>query len=77
MKGYFYDEGYLRTSCREFSLANLSNKLVHLTNDAIQKKADDYGKFENANKLSYIDFQNFLDKNHESKNINFDRDLLP
>lgn len=35
MKGYFYDEGYLRTSSREFTINNLSNKLVHLTNDAI------------------------------------------
>lgn len=35
LKGYFYDEGYLRTSSREFSINNLSNKLVHLTNDAI------------------------------------------
>ena len=56
MKGYFYDEGYLRTSSREFSIQNLSNKLVHLTNDAIQKKAEDYGKFECGNKLSYADF---------------------
>ncbi len=56
MKGYFYDEGYLRTSSREFSINNLSNKLVHLTNDAIQKHAADYGKFEAGNKLSYVDF---------------------
>jgi tubulin--tyrosine ligase len=56
LKGYYYQEGYLRTSCREFTNANLSNKLVHLTNDAIQKKAEDYGKFENANKISYSDF---------------------
>ncbi len=35
MKGYFYDEGYLRTSSREFSIKDLSNKFVHLTNDAI------------------------------------------
>lgn len=35
MKGYYYEEGYLRTSSREFSINNLSNKLVHLTNDAI------------------------------------------
>ena len=47
-RGYFYHEGYLRTSSREFSINNLSNKLVHLTNDAIQKKAEDYGKFENG-----------------------------
>ena len=56
MKGYFYEEGYLRTSSREFTISNLSNKLVHLTNDAIQKHAPDYGKFESGNKLSYIDF---------------------
>ncbi len=30
---------------------NLSNKLVHLTNDAVQKKSEDYGKFENGNKV--------------------------
>ncbi len=34
-KGYFYEEGYLRTSSREFSIKDLANKLVHLTNDAI------------------------------------------
>ncbi len=34
-----------------------------LTKDAIQKKAEDYGKFLNGNKLYYADFQNYLDKN--------------
>jgi len=34
-RAYFYEEGYLRTSCREFSLNNLSNRMVHLTNDAV------------------------------------------
>ena len=77
MKGYFYDEGYLRTSSREFSINNLSNKLVHLTNDAIQKHAVDYGKFEAGNKLSYVDFQNYLDKNFTSLNVCVDRDLIP
>ena len=55
-RGYFYREGYLRTSCREFDIDNLDNRLVHLTNDAVQKKASDYGKFENGNKISYEDF---------------------
>jgi hypothetical protein len=35
LKGYVYDDGYLRTSSRAFSKANLDNKLVHLTNDAV------------------------------------------
>jgi hypothetical protein len=55
-KVYIYEEGYLRTSCREYSINNLSNRLVHLTNDAVQKKADDYGKYEPGNKLSYNEF---------------------
>lgn len=35
LKGYWYADGYLRTSCREFTLANLSNRMIHLTNDAV------------------------------------------
>lgn len=56
IKGYFYKEGYLRTSCKEFSLNNLQSRMIHLTNDAVQKNSDDYGKYEPGNKLSYDDF---------------------
>ena len=56
LRGFYYEEGYLRTSCREYSNQNLSNKLVHLTNDAIQKNAAEYGKYETGNKLSYAEF---------------------
>lgn len=56
---------------------NLSNKLIHLTNDAIQKKAEDYGKYEPGNKLSYIDLQNYLDKHYSHLNVLMDRDILP
>ena len=38
--------------------------MIHLTNDAVQKKGEDYGKFEAGNKLSYADFQAYLDKNY-------------
>ena len=38
VKGYWYEEGYVRTTSREYTLKNLDNKLIHLTNDAIQKK---------------------------------------
>ena len=51
MKGYWYKDGYIRTSSKEFSLKNLGNRLIHLTNDAIQKKGEEYGKFENSNKV--------------------------
>lgn len=44
IKGYWYQDGYIRTTSYEFNLLNL-NGLVHLTNDAVQKYGKDYGKF--------------------------------
>ena len=76
-KAYYYTEGYLRTSCREFSLANLSNRMVHLTNDAVQKKSEDYGKYEPGNKMSYSEFQTYIDKHCGSLNVCYERDILP
>ena len=32
-----------------------------MTNDAVQKSHEDYGKYEPANKLSFADFQRHLD----------------
>lgn len=77
VKAYFYKEGYLRTSSKEFTLSNLANRMVHLTNDAVQKHAEDYGKFEPGNKLSYDDFQKYLSLNHGSLKVDFNRDLHP
>jgi hypothetical protein len=53
MRAYWYQEGYLRTSSEVFTLDNLEDPFIHLTNDAIQKNGDDYGKFEFGNKVSY------------------------
>lgn len=75
LQGYFYQEGYIRTSSKNFSLAS-TNKYVHLTNDAVQKKCEDYGKFEKANKMSYVDFQRYLD-NHYTSKVDFFSDILP
>jgi len=77
LKGYFYEEGYIRTSSKEFSLKNLSNRAIHLTNDAVQQKEEDYGRFESGNKLSFTDFQKYLDTTFKYLNINFLKDLLP
>eukprot|EP00826_Nyctotherus_ovalis_P048661 TRINITY_DN5755_c0_g1_i5.p1 TRINITY_DN5755_c0_g1~~TRINITY_DN5755_c0_g1_i5.p1 ORF type:complete len:761 (-),score=172.55 TRINITY_DN5755_c0_g1_i5:526-2808(-) len=77
IKGYFYEEGYIRTSCKEYTLKNLAQKAIHLTNDAVQKKDENYGKYENGNKLSFTDFQKYLDANYPALHIDFFRDLLP
>jgi hypothetical protein len=62
IKAYWYPEGYIRTSSSAFTLKRGGNLYVHLTNDAIQKNAEDYGKYEKGNKISYDKFQSYLDK---------------
>ena len=76
IQAYFYRDGYLRTSCQAFSMANIYDKYIHLTNDAIQKSSPVYGQFEDSNKLSYDDFQDYLSKNC-SPSINFSEKILP
>lgn len=41
--------------------------MIHLTNDAVQKKGDSYGKHQKGNKVSYEDFQKYLDTNYKKK----------
>ena len=52
-KGYWYSEGYIRTSSYEYNIKNCKDLYTHLTNDSIQQNSQDYGKFEKGNKLSY------------------------
>lgn len=54
-KGYVYRDCYFRTSSKPFNLEDFTRE-VHLTNDAVQVHDEDYGKYENANKLSINDF---------------------
>jgi hypothetical protein len=72
LKAYFYEDGYLRTSSREYTLDNYCSKIIHLTNDAVQKRDENYGKFESGNKLSFSEFQRYLDIEYSTK-----RDILP
>lgn len=44
IRGYFYQDGYVRTTSAPYSL-NQSQPGVHLTNDAVQKFLPTYGKF--------------------------------
>ena len=34
--------------------------MIHLTNDAVQKYSEDYGKFEKGNKISFEEFKKFI-----------------
>lgn len=77
LQAYFYTDGYLRTTSCEYNTKDVSNTFIHLTNDAIQKHSDEYGKFEDGNKLSYKDFQRYLDHHYPDKKINFVQEILP
>ena len=68
LKGYWFSEGYVRTSSKEYTLKNLDNKFIHLTNDCVQRKGEEYGRFETGNKVSFADFMKYLDATYK---INF------
>lgn len=55
MKVYLFRQGYLRTSSYQYSLNNdkLADLNVHLTNNAVQKYNQDYGRYESGNQLSF------------------------
>ena len=72
MKGYWYQEGYIRTSSQKFNTTNLEDKFIHLTNDAVQKHGTRYGKFEKGNKISFLEFLKFCEQNE----VDFQEQLL-
>ena len=51
--------------------------MIHLTNDAIQKHCPAYGKYEEGNKLSYAEFQRYLDNTYPDKKYSFLDQIYP
>jgi hypothetical protein len=79
MRGYFYQEGYIRTTSYKYKL-NDNSPAIHLTNDAVQKYCKDYGKYEKGNKLSYEEFDRYLQETNEfgqQEKISFFTHILP
>lgn len=76
IKGYWYKEGYVRTTSTEYSLKQSSGG-IHLTNDAVQKYLPEYGKYEKGNKLSYDDLSTYIDKYHKHLGKNFYQNVYP
>jgi len=79
IKAYYYQEGYLRTSSKDYSVRDLSRS-VHLTNEAVQIHNQDFGKHEAGNKVSYNDFNKYLHsycQENDLEKIDFFKDILP
>ncbi len=54
-RAYFFKEGYLRTSSEEYNLLanDITKDSIHLTNNAVQKNMENYGKYEEGNILAF------------------------
>lgn len=81
-KGYWFNEGYIRTSSFEYNNKNCKDLYTHLTNDSIQQNCQDYGKYEKGNKLSYSEFQKYLAQHSrkpkaEEEKSDFYKSILP
>ena len=46
---YIFKEGYLRLSSEDFTLNDIENPFIHLTNNAVQKYSHGYGEKEDGN----------------------------
>jgi tubulin--tyrosine ligase len=73
-RGYFFKQGYIRTSSYKFNLHDLEDRDVHLTNDAVQDRNDEYGKYEPGNKVSMEDFAQYM---QNERSISFQEAIVP
>ena len=60
-------------SSSDFTNDNLQDDYVHLTNNAIQKSAPNYGQYEEGNQLSFQDLRAWF----KNSDTDFDKDILP
>jgi len=67
-----YKNSYVRTSATEYTRDSL-DRAVHLVNDYVQKHEENYGKYEDSNKLSFDDFRAIM----ASHGKDFDKDVWP
>ena len=69
-RAYFFPLIYIRTSAVKYNIKNLDDKLIHLVNDAVQKKGEGYsekGSNKEACKMSQLEFETWV-----SRNLNVD-----
>lgn len=57
LRAYYFNDAYVRTSSKKYSLISLRDREAHLTNDAVQSRSKTYGLYEAGNKLSFSEWQ--------------------
>ncbi|KAF4757178.1 Serine/threonine-protein kinase RIO2 [Perkinsus olseni] len=66
LHAYCYREGYVRTASVQYDPSRKNgegDKMMHLCNNAIQKRGDNYGQYEDGNQMSFDDLQAYADEN--------------
>merc|ERR1719326_285725 len=76
LRAFCYRDAYLRTTSAKYTTKSF-DPMIHLNNDAVQKHGEDYGKFESANKMSFDEFQKYLDEHNAKDAISVRRDIWP
>ena len=76
---YMYRDSYIRTSGVAYDPKNIADKAIHLVNDAVQAQFESYGAFEDANKLSFAEFQAILDAQPlaDGRTLKVEEDIWP
>ena len=73
---YIFKHGYLRTSSSDYS-SSAKNNQVHLTNQCLQNKHDNYGSHEEGNTLGFEEFQKYLDETFKDYKIDIQEHFMP
>lgn len=70
----------MRTSSQAYRLDDCEDQFVHLTNNAVQKHSESYGKYEDGNIIGFDKFQEVIDKHckrHKKKSVSVAHELIP
>ena len=79
---YFFQDGYLCTALKQYNNNNINDPFIHLTEDVIQNKCEDYGKYENGIKMllqnfeKYLGIQNSITKSLEQNYLSSSKSFL-
>jgi len=78
MNLYQFKESYLRLSSEPFSLdeAQIEDKYIHLTNNAVQKYSKNYGKHESGNIVSLKEMEKYLPADNPKINMQSIKDRM-
>jgi len=74
---YLHRQGVMRTSSELFSLTNIEDNLVHLTNHCVQNQGPNFSAYEKGNEMFYPEFQSYLNSLPGPRRLSYEKDVTP